>query len=483
LLTLSYIVGSDEYWYQYRTQPFCANAAYSLYGTLRNASPLSSIGSFSSCSRGTYINSFFTYGGADTIVEALTLKTGSTSFDSMGYNDGSSNSHPNSVCYVIDEGGNNGGDDGTSSTMGCSADNQFVVAEFGGTTCDGNYFIQTLERLNQYNHAMNSVHCKQIWNYNRHYKNSIAYINDQQQSSNGNGRRSRHLNNDKNNDDQSSSSVSLYSPAEKLLSNSWACDISIYPKGCPDPYKLKKKYDTVLKSVAAGRSSRMVVTHARLQRPLSILALITLGIGVCFCGVAYIMTNRNRFQKNGVIPVVCGDLKVWFVSLCRSIYDSFVWCCAGCWAMVIGIARKSRRMQKKKTRQQRKEERKQEKLLRNKQKKLRSAQSGSMSDTSSNARLQRSSSQVRPSSTSRAMSTSRRKLEENDFEDASDSPDRRSSRRSKSSSNRFLSRDRRKPASKFYHGMDEADPKQQRYRGPSADMNSSNEDSYRADVV
>jgi hypothetical protein len=398
----------------------------------------------------------------------------------MGYNDGSSNSHPNSVCYVIDEGDNNGGDDGSSSTMGCSADNQFVVAEFGGTTCDGNYFIQTLERLNQYNHAMNSVHCKQIWNYNRHYKNSIAYINDQQSSS-GNGRRRsrRRLNND----DQSSSSFSYYSPAEKLLANSWACDISIYPRGCPDPYKLKKKYDTVLKSVAAGRSSRMVVTSARLQRPLSILASITFGIGICFCGVAYIMTNRSRFQKNGVIPVICGDLKMWFVSLCRSIYDSLVWCCAGCWAMVIGIARKTRRMQKKKSRQQRKEERKQEKLLRKKQRKLGSSQSGSMSDTSSNARRQRGLSHVRPASTGRAMSSPRRKLEENEYEDASDSPDRRSSRRSKSSSHRFLSRDRRKPASKFYHGMEEADPKQQRHRGSFAEMNSSNEDSFRSDVV
>ena len=26
----------DEYWYQYRTQPFCANAGFSLYGVLKN---------------------------------------------------------------------------------------------------------------------------------------------------------------------------------------------------------------------------------------------------------------------------------------------------------------------------------------------------------------------------------------------------------------------------------------------------------------
>ena len=57
----------DEQWYQYRTQGFCANAAYSLYGVKHVDAWIPSI----SCSRSHFINSFFTYGGADTLLKAF----------------------------------------------------------------------------------------------------------------------------------------------------------------------------------------------------------------------------------------------------------------------------------------------------------------------------------------------------------------------------------------------------------------------------
>eukprot|EP00957_Ditylum_brightwellii_P169558 12905721-Ditylum_brightwellii.AAC.1 len=55
----------DETWYLARTQKFCANAAFSLYGI-----PTNHI-SIMSCSRGNFINSFFTYDGADTLLDAV----------------------------------------------------------------------------------------------------------------------------------------------------------------------------------------------------------------------------------------------------------------------------------------------------------------------------------------------------------------------------------------------------------------------------
>ena len=184
--------------------------------------------------------------------QALSLHSSSTSglttFDSM--NDDETNTHPNSVCYAIEESNDNNAESGLSSTMGCSADmGQFVVAQFEGTTCDGNYFLNTVEKLPSFNRIIQTVRCKQIWNYHRHYKNSIAYINDEaSDGSDGDGRRltrqqleknmlrqrqvhretmgnmtlamKRDLgdNNNNNNNGQQSYSYTVYnSPAENLL--------------------------------------------------------------------------------------------------------------------------------------------------------------------------------------------------------------------------------------------------------------------------
>ncbi|KAL3916486.1 MAG: hypothetical protein SGARI_007947, partial [Bacillariaceae sp.] len=59
----------DEQWYQYRTQGFCSNAAYSLYGTPKGSHPAVWLDKVSnSCRKGHFINSFFTYGGADNLL-------------------------------------------------------------------------------------------------------------------------------------------------------------------------------------------------------------------------------------------------------------------------------------------------------------------------------------------------------------------------------------------------------------------------------
>ena len=62
----------DEKWYQYRTQSFCANAAYSLYGIKKSDG--SGSWTSGSCNRGHFINSFFTYGGADKLLKAVGME-------------------------------------------------------------------------------------------------------------------------------------------------------------------------------------------------------------------------------------------------------------------------------------------------------------------------------------------------------------------------------------------------------------------------
>jgi hypothetical protein len=373
----------DENWYQYRTQTFCANAAYSLYGVLKKQHF-----HLSSCSRSTYINSFFTYGGADTVLQALGLHA-TTSFDSTG-NDFTS-SHPNAVCYAVDgENNNNGDGGGASSTMGCSADGSFAVAEFSGQTCDGNYFVQTLDQAKEYNRAFNGVRCKQIWNYRKHYSTSSAAAYATSSSSNNDNRQLVRTNLDDTNQHQaivvvaaseqmedapsrglgySSSSSSTYgnNPAEILLSSSWACDISVYPKGCPDPFGLKQRYDAVLAAVSSGRSSRMAVTNARLRMPLLFLSAVAFLVGIGFWMAAYFVSNQARIQKQGLCPTVWHDVKKGTASGCKYSCGVVAACCTACWAYVSGAARRHR----KQRRHQRREQKAQDRQARMEQKKQR----------------------------------------------------------------------------------------------------------------
>jgi len=141
----------DEQWYLARTQDFCANVAFSLYGIPKNHVSLMS------CSRGNFINSFFTYGGADTLLQALD-KDPNVYYDGE-YVDGYYNSNyangydvSNADC-VVDN------DSYMSSTMGCSADGKFAIATFQGDYCHGTDFYDIIDPLNSYNRQMGRLGC------------------------------------------------------------------------------------------------------------------------------------------------------------------------------------------------------------------------------------------------------------------------------------------------------------------------------------
>lgn len=342
----------DEYWYQYRTQPFCANAAYSLYGTLKGH-----FTAFNSCTKGTYINSFFTYGGADTLLSALDIST-STVFDDYQYDDDDGNyytqSNSNAVCYPIEgeNGGNNqnnnngnsgDGDDhlsGMSSTMGCTRDGKFAVATFQGDTCDGNYFLETTDYLRKYNRNINGVKCRQIWNLRR----------------DGNTLNQQERKLEDNQDDNY-----YYTPAsaaEGLLMNSWACNTEIYGKGCPDPYGLKSKYNAVLAAVSNGQSARVAVTNARLKTPLRFLSWMAFIAGTTLLAASYYIKNKERIQSEKLLPCLWADFK----EVCRTIPCALGQCCQN-FREVFRHFREIRRRRKKskKTSKKKKKEKKEKK--------------------------------------------------------------------------------------------------------------------------
>jgi hypothetical protein len=154
----------DENWYQGRTTTFRANAAYSLYGIKRGQTRARK------CSKATYINSFITNMGADTILNVLGRKNYANDDDS-GYG--------HAYCYEVDQGNRDRDlasgdkeqeDDSVSTTMGCSlTSNNFVMATFQVGYCDGKYFLNITDEMNAYNKAMNKVTCDKIWDYSKGY--------------------------------------------------------------------------------------------------------------------------------------------------------------------------------------------------------------------------------------------------------------------------------------------------------------------------
>ena len=326
----------DEKWYQYRTQNFCANSAYSLYGQKRH-----SILNFKGCSERHYINSYFTYGGADTLLKAVGITP-------IVYNDGSES---NAVCYGdmsgsgdeeaeeeeeqqnddgevnqeegVEEDGqedyNNGdgaadyGDDvdnnvdaagaedgdvnnngdvaqrrhrhrrrlsegrnnnGHMSSLGCDAEGNYIMGLFNSETCDGNYFISQLNSFDEYNDDFKYIGCRNIW---KRSSGSSRYTDV----------------------GGSIAGSELY----ELLTNSWTCDIRLYPNGgCPDPYGRKKAHDFALRTASHGGNAHLSYLNSSLRRPLRILSGILIGLSLLLLLISYFVKRQKGTQRSATSP-------------------------------------------------------------------------------------------------------------------------------------------------------------------------------------
>ena len=190
----------DGSWYQYRTQSFCANAGYSLYGRKKN-SFWGKLGG-KTCTSSHFINSFFTYGGSDMLLQAVGKSP------EVFYGGDS-----NADC-VADESGN-----GDYSTMGCAASGKFIIGYFEGNSCDGNYFVGGNDGFSRYNSAIAAVNCHEM--------------------------------------DMSVDYSALFT----LLSDSWACDVAASGVSCPDPFQRKGYYEYALQTAANGGNPIRAYNH------------------------------------------------------------------------------------------------------------------------------------------------------------------------------------------------------------------------------
>lgn len=228
--------------------------------------------SLMSCSRGNFINSFFTYGGADTLLESLG-KEPSVYYDGAYvngyYNSNAQNGYniSNADC-VVDE------DNYMSSTMGCTDAGKFAIAEFEGEYCHGTDFYDIIDPLNKYNRQMGRVGCHRIWG--RNFGSSEM--------------------------------------ASQLFKNSWSCDLNLYPNGCPDPYGKKASYDYALRAVAHGQSASWAVANMKLKAPLRILSWFLIAAGLFFLVFGYNIQNRGRMREGG------GGLRGFFRVLSEDVH-------------------------------------------------------------------------------------------------------------------------------------------------------------------
>ncbi|KAL7484386.1 hypothetical protein ACHAW6_010022 [Cyclotella cf. meneghiniana] len=294
----------DEKWYQYRTQSFCANAAYSLYGIKKQSGSRLA----GRCTASHFINSFFTYEGADTLLKALGI-TPQVYYQDYEYTgDGrkrqrerllgsSYNDTSNADCLQIDYQIEDNQDqdrqrqrqrdlsgsrdhnqnNGYSSSVGCDATGQYIVAAFQGDSCDGNYFLASIDSIDAYNHQHNSIGCRNIWT--------------------GQG-------------DSDYTTNSNYHAVYTLLKNSWACDPKLYPNECPDPHGVKGRYEYALRTAAQGGNGLMAYKNVTLRSPIRAATWALFALTLCVWILTYFVKNQKRVAKerhttNGNIAKAC----------------------------------------------------------------------------------------------------------------------------------------------------------------------------------
>lgn len=228
--------GEDDPWYMGNTQCYRANVAYSLYG-VRATEDDNEIPK-NACRKRYYINTFFTNNGMDYFGNLLGLEY---------YGDATSQ------CTLSDDG--NGNDDGSqdegdnnsyqhnaqlypnakSYTTYC-ASGQFVTAMFSGAYCTGKGDLETVNTLTDLNGELDAADC--ILAYSADDYNGD---DDNSGDENENGRRLEEEG--EGDEDEEEEEEEEDRDIWDLLSYSNTCSILEYPKGCPDPFGVKKRFD------------------------------------------------------------------------------------------------------------------------------------------------------------------------------------------------------------------------------------------------
>lgn len=161
------------------------------------------------------------------------------------------------------------GDNGYS-TLGCSASGEFIIASFGGNTCDGNYFQGGSESFSGYNSNFRNVKCHEM-------------------EASGSDRNA------------------LYT----LLQGSWACDVRTFGDACPDPYQRKGYYEYALQTAQAGGNPIRAYNHLVWKDELRLFSWILLAVsGLLFFAAFSIKQCAIKKQPGGSLAASTFDEEV-----------------------------------------------------------------------------------------------------------------------------------------------------------------------------
>ncbi|KAL3923978.1 MAG: hypothetical protein SGILL_001328 [Bacillariaceae sp.] len=282
----------DGSWYMGRTQCYRANAAYSLYGVRVDDKKKRRE---NACQRRYYINTFFTKNGVEDLGYAVGLANGDDA---------------PSQCTVVGNGEGNDGDENAASyqhgeamnpesysyTTYCSRNGKFVTAMFGGSYCTDKSNLELLDTLDTLNNELENVGCLLVhssgWNNNANDEaqdgdedeqdenNDNEDEEEEEEENEGNGRE-RHL--EEANDQENQGGL------WNLLTYSSVCSTMEYPRGCPDAYGAKKKFDV---------NARGTKSFWKQFMWLDWLTLVFFAISVILLVLAYcVYKDRRRRSK------------------------------------------------------------------------------------------------------------------------------------------------------------------------------------------
>eukprot|EP00535_Pseudo-nitzschia_heimii_P002839 CAMPEP_0197185862 /NCGR_PEP_ID=MMETSP1423-20130617/12811_1 /TAXON_ID=476441 /ORGANISM="Pseudo-nitzschia heimii, Strain UNC1101" /LENGTH=351 /DNA_ID=CAMNT_0042637025 /DNA_START=54 /DNA_END=1106 /DNA_ORIENTATION=+ len=231
-------------WYMGSTQCYRANVAYSLYGVRTGDDAPES-----ACQKQYYINSFFTNNGMEYFGNALGLKN---------YDDATSQ------CTLADDENEAENGDGNNSnkhnyqmypnthsyTTYC-AGGKFVTAMFGGAYCTGKGELEMIDDLNDLNEELNQLDCVLAYSVDDYRR--LEEEGEEGEGEGGDGEAEGNEGEDEGNEGEDEGNEGEEGESgddgdeqitvSDLLSYSTTCSILEYPKGCPDPFGVKKRFD------------------------------------------------------------------------------------------------------------------------------------------------------------------------------------------------------------------------------------------------
>lgn len=256
-----------------KTQCFKANVAFSLYGVLKGSNSGMSRGSY--CHSGSYINSFFTTFGVESFAGPLGLGVDTAnSYCTNEEGDGDGDQDWQDAVAdddYLDDGFNYYNYHTYSSYgTGCSADGKFVTDSYNGAFCHGSNYKETLNTLDSFNEAMETLECSQIY----------SASND---NNNDNQNRRRAEENEGYNFEEMN--------AIQILSFSKSCSLSQYPQDCPDPYGKKKKWSAKIERALEYKTGKNRDAGTKAMRAFAYLSLIG---GLAFLVATFAILRRRK---------------------------------------------------------------------------------------------------------------------------------------------------------------------------------------------